>query len=786
MERVQRVLEYDKMKQQLLSFVASSLGRRKVEALIPSRQIDEVIEWQRETAEAVDVLRLKGAVPLGGITDIGAHVKRAQIGGGLSATELTEIAATLYGGKRTKQFFTNIIADELLSLPLLGAYVEQIVPLTPLEQAIKQCIDDHGYVLDQASGTLRTVRAQIRTFETTIRTKLEQFTRSSRSMLSDALVTIRNDRYVIPVKQEYRSSFGGIVHDQSASGATLFIEPGVIVSLNNQLTEAKSREKREIERILADLSNQVGVEGASLLLNLEMLAQIDFVVAKAQYANAIRAVQPKLNDQGYIHLKQARHPLLSADEVVPIEVAIGNDIRSLVITGPNTGGKTVTLKTIGLLSCMAQSGLHVPAEEETELAVFAHIFADIGDEQSIEQSLSTFSSHMKNIVSILEQVNEQSLVLLDELGAGTDPTEGAALAMAILDHLYGLGALAVATTHYSELKGYAYERTGALNASVEFDVETLRPTYRLLVGVPGRSNAFAISKRLGLNEGIITAAKVEMTREAGQVERMIASLEQRQKEVEQAREEALAVQQDAETLKKQLAREFARFEREKQLRLQEVDKKAAQALTEAKEEAEMIIAELRDLQKQGTAVKDHQLIEARKHLEEAAPKLSQQKPTSKGQMEKMTERAPQPGDEVKVLSLNQNGSIVKKVDDKTFLVQLGMMKMSVATDDMQLLKSSKKETNTASTTSLKRTNMHVSPELDLRGERYEEAMRRVEKYIDDALLAGYSKVSIIHGHGTGALRKGVKKLVAAHPRIKTTRDGGMNEGGLGNTVIEFM
>lgn len=786
MERVQRVLEYDKMKQQLLSFVASSLGRRKVEALIPSRQIDEVIEWQRETAEAVDVLRLKGAVPLGGITDIGAHVKRAQIGGGLSATELTEIAATLYGGKRTKQFFTNIIADELLSLPLLGAYVEQIVPLTPLEQAIKQCIDDHGYVLDQASGTLRTVRAQIRTFETTIRTKLEQFTRSSRSMLSDALVTIRNDRYVIPVKQEYRSSFGGIVHDQSASGATLFIEPGVIVSLNNQLTEAKSREKREIERILADLSNQVGVEGASLLLNLEMLAQIDFVVAKAQYANAIRAVQPKLNDQGYIHLKQARHPLLSADEVVPIEVAIGNDIRSLVITGPNTGGKTVTLKTIGLLSCMAQSGLHVPAEEETELAVFAHIFADIGDEQSIEQSLSTFSSHMKNIVSIFAQVNEQSLVLLDELGAGTDPTEGAALAMAILDHLYGLGALAVATTHYSELKGYAYERTGALNASVEFDVETLRPTYRLLVGVPGRSNAFAISKRLGLNEGIITAAKVEMTREAGQVERMIASLEQRQKEVEQAREEALAVQQDAETLKKQLAREFARFEREKQLRLQEVDKKAAQALTEAKEEAEMIIAELRDLQKQGTAVKDHQLIEARKHLEEAAPKLSQQKPTSKGQMEKMTERAPQPGDEVKVLSLNQNGSIVKKVDDKTFLVQLGMMKMSVATDDMQLLKSSKKETNTASTTSLKRTNMHVSPELDLRGERYEEAMRRVEKYIDDALLAGYSKVSIIHGHGTGALRKGVKKLVATHPRIKTTRDGGMNEGGLGNTVIEFM
>ncbi len=633
MERVLRVLEYQKMKEQIREHISSSLGLKQLQQLTPSVELDEVENWQKDTAEGVKVLRLKGQVPLGGIFDVTAHAKRAKIGGMLSASELNEVASTIYGSRRLKKFIMTMVDEEEISLPKLYEYVQQIFTLTDTEKAIKQCIDDHGQVLDTASPALRTIRQQVKSYESAIRSKLENTIRSSNTqkMLSDAIITIRNERFVIPVKQEYRSAFGGIVHDQSASGATLFIEPQAVVTINNQLREAKGKEEREVERILIELTNRVAEIADELIVNVTILGKIDFIFAKARYAKQIRATEPLLNDRGFMNLKKARHPLLSDHEVVPIDVELGDQFRSLIITGPNTGGKTVTLKTVGLLTLMAQSGLHIPVEEESELAVFKKVFADIGDEQSIEQSLSTFSSHMTNIVDILSKVDFQSLVLFDELGAGTDPTEGAALAIAILDDVYKRGACTVATTHYSELKGYAYNREGVMNASVEFNVETLRPTYRLLIGVPGRSNAFAISKRLGLDEQIIERAKEQIDSETNQIESMIASLETSQKSAESEWNEAEVIRHEAEQLRKELKEELKSFEKQKERLLKEAEEKAEKAVQQAKEEAEIIIEELRELQKQGHSVKEHQIIDAKKHLELAAPQLTEkQKKSEKG------------------------------------------------------------------------------------------------------------------------------------------------------------
>ncbi|MDQ0208063.1 endonuclease MutS2 [Alkalicoccobacillus murimartini] len=785
MEHVMRVLEYTKMKRQLLEHVASSLGREKVEALVPSVELEEVQQWQEETAEGVEVLRLKGHIPLGGIKDVKTEAKRAQIGGALSASELVDISSTLYGGRQMKGFIEEVAEEEDSPIPLLLDYAEQIEPLRELERSINQCIDDYGHVMDSASSELRTLRHQVRSFESNVRSKLESMTKSqnTQKMLSDAIITIRNDRYVIPVKQEYRGSFGGIVHDQSASGATLFIEPQAIVDLNNQLRESRMKEAQEVERILALLSAQVSEHADTILINLSILSEYDFIFAKAQHAKKIKASKPKLNTNGYIQLKNARHPLLNPDSVVPISMELGADFRSLIITGPNTGGKTVTLKTVGLLTLMAQSGLQVPAEFGSEVAVYTSIFADIGDEQSIEQSLSTFSSHMTNIVRILDEMNADSLVLIDELGAGTDPTEGAALAISILDTIYRRGACVMATTHYSELKGYAYNREGAINASVEFDVETLRPTYRLLIGIPGRSNAFAISRRLGLSEEIIEKAKEQIDLDSTQMETVIASLEESQKTVQKESDEATQLRKDSAKLHAELEEKLAELEDQKQHILKKAEEKAAQAVKDATEEAEVIISELRDMQKKGLSVKEHQIIDAKKHLDEAAPKLTSGQKRVKKIAEKAN-RKPTPGDEVKVLSFGQKGTILDDLGNDEYQVQIGIMKMKVERKDLQITEKSKPiETRPMAT--LRGNGFHVKPELDLRGERFDEAMHKVEKYIDDALLAGYHQVSIIHGKGTGALRKGVKKLVERHPRVKTARDAEMKEGGLGNTVIEL-
>ncbi|WP_241138659.1 endonuclease MutS2 [Bacillus mycoides] len=784
LERTLRVLEYNKVKEQLLEHTASSLGRDKVKNLVPSTDFEEIVELQETTDEAAKVIRLKGHVPLGGISDIRSNIKRAKIGSMLSPHELIEIASTMYGSRQMKRFIDNMI-DNGVELPILETHVAQIVSLYDLEKKITNCIGDGGEVVDSASDKLRGIRNQIRTAESRIREKLENMTRSSNAqkILSDAIVTIRNERYVIPVKQEYRGVYGGIVHDQSASGQTLFIEPQVIVELNNALQEARVKEKQEVERILMMLTEEVAVEADIVLSNVEVVANLDFIFAKALYAKRIKATKPIVNNERYMGLKQARHPLIDPEIIVPNNIMLGKDFTTIVITGPNTGGKTVTLKTVGICVLMAQSGLHIPVMDESEICVFKNIFADIGDEQSIEQNLSTFSSHMVNIVDILEKADFESLVLFDELGAGTDPQEGAALAISILDEVCNRGARVVATTHYPELKAYGYNREQVINASVEFDVNTLSPTYKLLIGVPGRSNAFEISKRLGLSDRVIDRARNHISTDTNKIENMIAKLEESQKNAERERKEAEEHRKQSEKLHRELQRQIIEFNDERDEKLLKAQKEGEEKVEAAKKEAEGIIHELRQLRKaQLVNVKDHELIEAKSRLEGAAPELvKKQKVNVKNTAPKQQLRS---GDEVKVLTFGQKGQLLKKVSDTEWSVQIGILKMKVKESNMEYI-NTPKQTEKKAVASVKGRDYHVSLELDLRGERYEDAMMRVEKYLDDAQLASYPRVSIIHGKGTGALRQGVQDYLKKHRGVKTYRYGDMGEGGLGVTVVEL-
>ncbi|MED3974401.1 endonuclease MutS2 [Priestia megaterium] len=783
--RIFHVLEFNKVKEQLQKKVASSLGREKVANLIPSTQYEEVVKWQEATDEATTVLRLRGNVPLGGIFDVRSSVKRAEIGGTLSSNELLDVASTIYAARQVKQFIEQVVEDEDLQLPIITEHIEKLMPLPEVEQTIKMSIDENGTVLDGASDQLRGIRQKLRSTESRIREKLESLIRSSsaQKMLSDAIVTIRNERFVIPVKQEYRSAYGGIVHDQSSSGATLFIEPQAIVTLNNELQEAKVKEKQEIERILIALTVQVAEVANELRQNVYLLGELDFMFAKGRYSHELKASKPKMNDRGYIKLVKAKHPLIAQEDVVANDIELGDQYTSIVITGPNTGGKTVTLKTLGLFTLMAQAGLQIPALDGSEMAVFKHVFADIGDEQSIEQSLSTFSSHMVNIVDILQKVDHESLVLFDELGAGTDPQEGAALAISILDQVYERGARVVATTHYPELKAYGYNREGVVNASVEFDIETLSPTYKLLIGVPGRSNAFEISKRLGLSAEVIERAKGYIGSETNKVENMIASLEDSRRQSEHELEEAEELRKEAQKLHKELQSQIIEFNEKRDKLYEKAEEKAQATVKAASEEAEKIISDLRKMsQKNHALVKEHELIEARKRLEDAVPTLEKSK--KKPAAPKKQERTLQAGDEVKVLSWGQKGTLVERVSNNEWQVQMGIMKMKVKEKDLEYI-SSPKPVETKPLATVKGKDYHVNLELDLRGERYENALIQVEKYIDDALLANYPRVSIIHGKGTGALRKGVQEYLKNHRSVKNIRFGEASEGGSGVTVVEF-
>lgn len=782
-ERALKVLEFTKVRELLLEHASSALGREKIKNLVPSTDFEEVARLQTETDEAATVFRIKGNVPLSGIHDIRAHIKRSVIGGVLSPHELNQIASTIHASRQMKRFIEDIAAERT-ELPILVEQVERIIPLTNLEQDIKHAIDEGGEVLDSASDLLRTLRHQLRSNESRVREKLESMIRSSNAakMLSDAIVTIRNDRFVIPVKQEYRGHYGGIIHDQSASGQTLFIEPQVIVQLNNQLQDIRVKEQLEIDRILTELSAKAAEHESELKVIVEVLANLDFIFAKARYGKKIKASKPLMNNEGRIALYKARHPLIPIDEVVANDIMLGKEFTTIVITGPNTGGKTVTLKTLGLCSLMAQAGLQVPALDGSELAVFDAVYADIGDEQSIEQSLSTFSSHMVNIVDILNSVDFNSLVLFDELGAGTDPQEGAALAISILDEVHKRGARVIATTHYPELKAYGYNREGVLNASVEFDVETLSPTYKLLLGVPGRSNAFEISKRLGLSDRVIQAARSHVSEDTNQIDKMIASLESSKRQAEEEQLEARDYLNQAEKLHHDLQKQMIEFYEKKDAMLEKAAEKAADIVDEAKQEAEQVIRDLRKMRtEKHLEIKEHELIDAKRRLEDAAPEIKKSVNLAN---KKNKKHSYMPGDEVKVLTFDQKGTLVEKVSANEWQVQIGILKMKVKEKDMEYV-STPKQVETRPMAIVQGRDSHVKLELDLRGERYEDALLEVEKYIDDALLSSYPRVSIIHGKGTGALRQGVQEYLRNHRSVKKIRFGEAGEGGSGVTIVEF-
>ncbi len=780
--KIFRTLEFDKVIEQLAKYASSSLGADRCKQLVPMSDFESVLTAQQETDEAAKMYRLKGHVPLGGICDIRAHLKRSEIGGMLNPHELMEVANVLRSASNLIKFFGGFEENEV-ELPILLAYKNCLEVPKTLVNSLITAIGENGEVLDSASETLRQLRHKLQSDEVRVREKLDSMLRSSsvQKMLSDAIVTIRNDRLVIPVKQEYRARFGGNIHDQSASGQTLFIEPQAILQLNNALQEVRIKIQAEIEKILYQLSALVAEHKEILQLNVEMLGKIDFACAKAKLGKAIKGSMPKMNDQGIIRLKKARHPFIAESEVVANDFVIGENYTTIVITGPNTGGKTVALKTVGLCTLMAMAGLQIPAMDESEVAVFDHVFADIGDEQSIEQSLSTFSSHMVNIIGILDQLDHKSLVLYDELGAGTDPGEGAALAIAILDESTNRGARVIATTHYPELKAYGYNRENVMNASVEFNVETLSPTFKLLIGVPGKSNAFEISRKLGLSERLIENAKRMIGTDTNTVENMIVALEKARKQAEAEELEANRYLLDAEKLKADLQLELTKYYDQKEKYFETAKTEATNIVEKAKRETDEIIKELRKSQlQQATATATEQEIsQARKKLEAAKPNPLPSVPKPQKKKQKILI-----GDDVRVISLNQKGIILEQASEDEWLVQLGIMKMKVAEKDIEKLQAAKK-VEFRHVTTVKGKDAPVTFELDLRGERYEDALIRVEKFLDDALLANYPRISIIHGHGTGVLRQGVRKYLQKHRAVKNIRFGGQGEGGMGVTIVEL-
>ncbi|WP_137671155.1 endonuclease MutS2 [Paenibacillus naphthalenovorans] len=783
-QKILSTLDFHAVLQRCSQHASTSMGQERVLSLEPSGVFSEVKRRLQATDEAVNVERLKGGAPFGGIRDIRAAVHRARIGGMLNPVELLDILLTSQGGRRLKKFLEALHED--YPIPLLIELTEPMTDHKAIEDRIRACIDENANVADSATPELARIRQELRGSESKARERLEQMIRtpSIQKMLQENLVTMRNDRYVIPVKQEYRGHFGGMIHDQSASGATLFIEPEVVVQMNNRVRELKLKEEAEIEKILRMLSALVAEAADPLLVNVEALAELDFIFAKAGLAREMKATLPILNDRGFIKLKRGRHPLISPDSVVPIDVELGNRYSAIIVTGPNTGGKTVSLKTIGLLSLMAMAGLFVPAEEGSQLCVFDAIYADIGDEQSIEQNLSTFSSHMTNIIRILKEMTPKSLVLLDELGAGTDPAEGSALAISILDYIHRMGCRIVATTHYSELKAYAFDRQGVINASMEFDVQTLKPTYRLLVGVPGRSNAFAIAERLGLAKPIIDHARGQVGEEDQRVESMIATLEENRLKAEAERTTAEQLRLEVEALKEQLASERRRFEEQRDKLLERAELEAREAVAKARREADEVIKELRRLQREeGSGVKDHKLSELKSRLNNAAPELKKASKAPKKKPEAIG-----PGDEVIVTSLGQRGHVVDIVNAQEANVQLGILKMKVKQDDLQLVKKASSQTKTPpkATSSLKRTREdNAKMELDLRGANVEEAIIEVDRFLDESYLANFGQVYIIHGKGTGVLRSGIQEFLRKHKHVKSFRMGAYNEGGAGVTVAEL-
>jgi len=788
-ERTLRVLEFTKLKERLLVYASSALGRERIEQLLPLLDCEQVEQALAETSEARAICRTED-FPLQGLLDVRSGLQRAALGAMLQPEELLNIAQLCACSRRASRFFR----EKSSAYPLLTRYGQGLVPLPDLETAINAAISEYGEIRDSASPKLRKVRTDMRTLQNRVKERLDGMVRSStvQKYLQEPIVTLRDDRYVLPVKLEYRSQVPGIIHDQSASGATLFIEPMAVVEINNDLRRLQAEEEQEIERILRELAELVQADSDDLQLNIGLLAHLDFCMAKGKFSYDLRAVQPLVNRQAYLHLKNARHPLLPRERVVANTVYLGREFSVLLITGPNTGGKTVTLKTVGLLSLMAQSGLHIPADEGSEVTVFDNIFADIGDEQSIEQSLSTFSSHMTNIVDITVRADERSLVLLDELGAGTDPAEGAALAMSIVDYLHALGARVVATTHYSELKSYAYQKPGVQNASVEFDVETLQPTYRLTIGLPGKSNAFEISSRLGLSDYLITHAREYLSGEQMQVEDLIKQLEDSRKEAESERDTARQMRLQAESSKQALERRLRELERDEERILTRAKQEARALLNRQKQEMDQLLADLRAAAlragSEPAKTSMQELEEARQQFRrlQGETEVEGPAPQRKPQLKVADDRDFRAGDEVLVKHLGQRGRLLSDPGDGGEVqVQLGALRLGCRVEQLEKLLSEKPTAPQPSYQVVNLSRQSVRMELDLRGQTVDESILKVDKYLDDAAVAGMPQVHIIHGKGTGALRNAVRDYLKTHAAVQSYRFGGPAEGGTGVTVVEL-
>ncbi|MCM1254122.1 MAG: endonuclease MutS2 [Clostridium sp.] len=788
--KVLRVLEYYKIIDRLTDKATSEPGRKLCKELVPMTGLSEITHAQSQTADALSRLFKKGSTSFGGNSDLGTSLKSLEVGSALSVPELLRIAAMLENINRIKAYGRSDKEDA--PADTLDEYFNGLEPLSNLAGEIRRCILSEEEIADDASPALKHIRRKMALTNEKIHSQLTSMINGSyRTYLQDAVVTMRNNRYCIPVKAEYKGQVSGMVHDQSSTGSTFFIEPAAVVSLNNELKELELKEQEEIEIILADLSAQAGMYTTELANNQRIMTTLDFIFAKASLAMEQNASMPIFNTEHHLHIRKGRHPLLDKKKVVPIDISLGTDFDLLIITGPNTGGKTVSLKTVGLLTLMGQSGLHIPALDRSELSIFMEVYADIGDEQSIEQNLSTFSSHMTSIVSILKEADENSLCLFDELGAGTDPTEGAALATAVLDHLHGRGIRTMATTHYSELKVYALSTPFVENACCEFDVETLRPTYRLLIGIPGKSNAFAISSKLGLPDFIIEDARKHITQDKESFEDLLTDLENSRITIEKERLEIASHKEEIKSLKEQLKFRQEKMEQSKERILREANEEARQILQNAKNFADETI---RTFQKAGadSSIKDLEKSrqKVRDKISEKNAKLSTSaadKPTHKI----LKPEQIKPGDRVKVVSMGLTGIVNSKPDKSGKLfVQCGIIRSQVSLNDLVLLE---EETVTTSG-KMQRTNSgrlkmsksySIRAEINLLGKTVDEAVSELDKYLDDAYLAHLPSVRIVHGKGTGALRKAVQDYLRRCKYVKNYRLGEYGEGDAGVTIAEF-
>ena len=784
-----KTLEYDKITARLAEYATSPLGRQLCLELAPLTDIHEIREAQTQTSDACSRVRMKGSLSFSGLKDLGASLKRLEVGSSLNITELLAVSSLLTIAARAKAYGRH--EDSELPEDSLEESFRLLEPLTPLNNEIKRCILSEDEISDDASPGLKHVRRSMKIVNDRVHSQLNAILNSSRSYLQDAVITMRDGRYCLPVRAEYKNQVAGMVHDQSATGSTLFIEPMAVVQLNNQLRELEIQEKKEIEAVLADLSEQTAPHTEELRMNQQLLARLDFIFAKAALSRHDNGSEPVFNTRGYINIKDGRHPLLDPAKVVPINVYLGDTFDLLVVTGPNTGGKTVTLKTVGLFTLMGQAGLHIPAFQGSELAVFEQIFADIGDEQSIEQSLSTFSAHMTNIVSILQEADARSLCLFDELGAGTDPTEGAALAIAVLTFLHNMKCRVVATTHYSELKVFALTTPGVENACCEFDVESLQPTYRLLIGIPGKSNAFAISKKLGLPDYIIEDARSHMESNDQTFEDLLAHLEESRVTIEKEQSEIRAYKEEVAQLKARLSQKEERLEERRDKILRQANEEARRILREAKETADEKIKNINRLASESGAGK---ALEAeRTRLREQMNKADQNLAIkTKGPKQTLYPKSLHIGDSVRVLSLNLTGTVSTLPNAKGDLyVQMGILRSQVNVRDLERVEESavsgpglpREKTGSGKIKMSK--SFSVSPEVNLIGMTTDEAMPVLDKYPDDAYLAHLQQVRVVHGRGTGALRAAVHKRLKKLKYVKEFRLGEFGEGDSGVTIVTF-